>query len=117
MKKTIQVPAILSGVTTKVDKSLSLRFSTNEMSSEDVANLIDHQGEFGYLLFKPNQFSNDEVPKEEAADGSKSYSERLRSVMYLVWENKGSKESYESYRSQQMEHIIKCYKNKLPPRI
>lgn len=61
----IQTPAILEGVSTLKDGSLSVRFHTQEMSPEQKILFMEYLQRFGWLLFKASEttFKDDEVPE------------------------------------------------------
>ena len=109
----IQTPAILTGFATKVDGGASVRFSTNEISDTDVVELKRHQGKFGYLLFKENPFTIDDLPKEYAENASKTPSKRLRATLYVLWQQQGSTGDFEAFYAKEMEDIISKVKTKL----
>ena len=109
----IQIPTILTGFATKVDGGASVRFSTNELSDTDVLLLKQHQGKFGYLLFKENPFTTDDLPKEQAEDKTKTPSKRLRATLYVLWQQEGSKGDFEVAYREKMEKIISFIKDKL----
>lgn len=110
---SIQVPAILTGFSTKVDGGASIRFATNELSDTDVLELKRHQGEFGHLLFRGNAFAAADVPSEDAEDKSKTPSKRLRAVLYVRWQQLGASGDFDAYYRQSVEKIIEHVKSKL----
>ena len=112
--KPFQIPAILIGANRKTDKSLSLRFSTNEVSTEEFMEIDQYHQTFGYLLFQPNRFSDNDLPSTDAPDERKTPSQRLRSVMYLLHKQEGGdKGGFQSFYENQMEKIIEHLKAKL----
>ena len=114
MDKPIQLPAILTGFATKVDGGASVRFSTNELTDNDVLELKRRQGKFGFLLFKENEFTTNDLPKEQAEDKNKTPSKRLRAVLFVMWQQKGKPAGdFESYYLYQMDKIIEHYKTGL----
>lgn len=112
-RKNFQVPAILSGITFKVDGGLSLRFTTNELTTSEKVDVGDFINQFGYLLFAPNDFEDADIPKNNAPGDLKSPSQRLRGVLYLLWEKFKVVNDFDIYYRQQMEKIIQHYKEKL----
>lgn len=109
----LQIEAILEGFATKSDHGLSLRFSTNEVSGEDILMLSKLKKTFGWLMFKENEFTLEDMPKEQAEDRSKTPSKRIRSVLFLIWQQEGSHGSFEAYYAEKMEKIINHLKGKL----
>ena len=62
------------------------------------------------LPFTEVKFKDIEEPE---TDAKKTPSQRLRSVLYVEWEQKGSKESFEIYYMNRMDQIIEHLKSKL----
>lgn len=56
--KIFQVPAILNSIRFLKDKGLGLSFVTNELTNEEKLVISNFYGEFGYLLFKENEFTD-----------------------------------------------------------
>lgn len=113
MNEPIQIPAILTGFATKVDGGATVRFNTNELRDNDVLELKRRQGTFGYLLFKPNEFMPEDIPKEDADDANKTPSKRLRGALFVLWKQTGAEGDFENYYRTYMEKIITHVKSKL----
>lgn len=109
----IQIPSILTGFSTRLDGGASLRFSTNELSDDDVLELKRHQGQFGFLLFKESRFSESDIPREDAVDETKTPSKRLRGVLYRVWQHRGVTVDFETYYRGIIEEYISRLKEQL----
>lgn len=109
----LQVPAILTGISTKADGGASLRFSTNEITDEDFLSLKMHHNKFGFLLFKENPFKAEDIPKENAEDKTKTPSKRLRNTLFVLWTQLGSQGSFETFYAERMEKLISFVKEKL----
>ena len=111
---TLHVPADLVGITSKADRTLTLRFNTQEIPDTEKLLALQFQGSMGHLLFRENAFSDAEVPKEDIEDKSKSPSKRLRAVLYkLFMQQGGQKVDFEQWYRVKMETIIEHYKGKL----
>lgn len=116
----IIIPAQLDSLRTLADKTLKLTFETNELNPQDLLGLMENLHQFGYLAFQKEPFSEDQKKmlselKSDYDEKIKSSSQRLRSVLYVMWKNKpegfdSSVKHYEHY----MEKIIAHYKSKLP---
>lgn len=113
MKQTIQLPAYLSGFSSLKDGGASIRFATNELSAEDFGLLSEYRNDFGYLLFKGNEFTASDIPATQAEDTQKTPSKRLRSVLFLLWKQTGSNGNFEDYYRTQVEKFIDHVKSKL----
>jgi hypothetical protein len=78
--------------------------------------LFSYRNQVGYVTFTPNAISTVDVPKENAiVDEGKSPAQRLRAVLYILWEQSGKKkyDTFEMYYSVQMERILNTLKERL----
>lgn len=114
LQKKFQVPAILESFSTRKDRGASIRFSSNELSDEDFLILKQFQGTFGFLLFKENNFTPQDIPREDAPDISKSPAKRLRAALFVLhMQQGGTKENFEPFYVEKMEKMIDHVKSKL----
>lgn len=99
----------------RADGSASLAFTTQELSGEEYANLKEHQNQFGHILFKENEFTLNDIPKEEAVeDKGKTPSRRLRAVLYaLAKDKKIPDEKFEDFYKRCVERFIQQVKDEL----
>lgn len=88
-------------------------FVTNEISDEEKLILTKLHGQFGYLLFQPNQFSVEDLPTEQAEDKNKTPSKRLRASLFVLWQQEGKKGDFENFYREKMEKLISFIKDKL----
>ena len=112
----VKLPAILSKVSSRKDRSYSLSFDTRELSGNDAAILLDQLQAEGWLLFSPeNDMEQTDIPDEKADSmtGKKSQAQRLRSVIYLLWQQKGKNGQFETYYASVLESMIDQIKEKL----
>lgn len=103
---TFQVEGSLDGVSYLADGGVSLRFSTKELSPEDRVKVSYSHRQYGWICFKENAFKDEDIPKQQAEDGEKSPSQRLRAVLYILWKQRGSKGDYESFYRRQLDVAI-----------
>ena len=115
----IIIPAQLEAVTTRKDKTLKLTFGTNELSPAQASELFTIANQFGYLAFKDEDFKREELDaaeslKSELEDTLKKPSQRLRGVLFRLFEqdNDGFK-TFSKYYDSKMEQLINHYKSKL----
>lgn len=112
--KTFSTPASFEGLNKLKDGSWSLRFYTQELSKEDLSVADDFHGGFGWLMFKENEFTIDDIPTDEANDETKSPSQRLRGVLYLYHKQQGGKpENFNRWYRAWIEKRIDEIKEKL----
>lgn len=109
----IKIPAYLTGFNRKADRSCSVRFETQEITTEELLELDRHYGNFGWLVFSPNEVRVEDIPKGEAEDTNKTPSKRLRATLFILWKQRGSSGDFESFYRQQVEKFIEIVKTKL----
>lgn len=115
--KIFQIPAVLEGVSPLKDGGMSLRFHTNEVkSSHEKASIMEFYQAFGWLQFSDQSIHA--VPKEAPVReaGDKTPSQRLRSTLYVLWQERYGDMTFDEYYNQQMEKIINRIKQELPDR-
>lgn len=112
---SVQFPAQLQSLTTKVDGSIKVTIETQELNGTDMAELFSYRNALGYVTFTPNAVTKVDVPKETVTDNSKSPAQRLRGVIYILWEQSGKAkfDTFAQYYDVQMERIINQVKDRL----
>jgi hypothetical protein len=113
--KAVQFPAQLQTLTTKVDGSIKISLETQELSGQDMAELFSYRNLLGYVTFTPNLETKIDVPETPVEGNSKSPSQRLRGVMFVLWEQQGKNkfDTFAQYYDVQMERMINQLKDKL----
>jgi hypothetical protein len=102
-----------------VDRGLKITFVTGELSPEQVANIQYSFQKAGYMAFSPDPFATHEMEeidklKVEFTDTGKPPSQRLRAVLYRLWEQ--APEGYKIFNDfymAKMETLIEHFKSKL----
>lgn len=124
MDKIFQAPAIITGIKTMADNTLRVQVDCQEMPPEIEAIVLGIRNKFGWFCFKENEEVKDgeidfpDLPMPRT-DSNKTPAQRLRSVLFVLWEKKGKKDLYgnlcdaDTYYNQVMEHIINSYKKHL----
>ena len=110
--------ATLDGYNRKKDKSVSLRFITQEKTSQEIMEIDQLADTYGILYFKgEDQLSKEEIGELDAMeldlyDSKKTQSQRIRNVLFKVHEQKGLGDFRDWYKTE-TEKIINHYKSKL----
>jgi hypothetical protein len=115
------IPCAIESVATRRDKTIKISIGTQELSPEQMTELMNHwMGGVGVMAFKGEQFNyNDEqlleAMKIDAAEmGSKTPSQRLRAALYVLFEaNKDGPSDFNSYYSAMMERFIDTVKKRI----
>ena len=110
--KAIKTSAIITSIRSKVDGSLGLGVHTPEMTNDEKVEFLNLQGRNVNLLIEPEGGSDKTINVEKKLEG-KTPSQRLRSVLFILWEQEGAKETFDTFYIERMENIIDWVKNKL----
>ena len=110
----------MDGLSSRKDRTLTVRFITQELAPEKSAELFRLQNALVYVAVKVEDFGKAELEALEKAKadalefGVKTASRRLRDVLYILWQQNpdGYKDSNSHYEAK-MEKIIAHYKNQL----
>ncbi len=118
-----QTPATIkaNGISTKADGTIDVVFNTQEMGAAETAALFSMRAKFGQLAFISQEIALtdtqlDELDIPESSPefkGDKSPSQRLRAVLYVLWEQDGKRGEFETFYRVRMERIIETIKDKL----
>lgn len=111
--KVIQTQIIITGIRAKVDGSLGLSMCTPELTAEEKVEFMKLQNTNIDATFIPKDEPNVPELKVNADMNSKTPSQRLRGVLYVIWEQNGHKDTFENFYSEQMNKVIEAYKSKL----
>ena len=118
--KPIQLHTILNRVATKADSSLSLSFSTPEMTAQETTVLIMLARRNLTMLLTPMGETVEPPVEAKGEFNSKTPSRRLRDVLF-VWfkyeQESGRLEKdarFEQFYDTKMETMIEWVKKKLP---
>ena len=113
-----QVQAQVDGVKTLKNNTLKISLETQDISMftpEEIAELFRLNEKTVWVALKEQPVKVEELdikpaPKEK---NEKTPSERLRSVIYVYWEQNGKPDDFDTFYKKQMEKIIGFVKDKL----
>lgn len=111
--KIIQSQGVITTISSKQDGSLGLRVATPELSTDEKALFMEIQGLNLDITFKPLDFETKEIAEVKSEVDRKTPSQRLRSVLYLYWEQEGRAGDFNDYYNRNMNKIIESIKAKL----
>lgn len=102
----------------KKDRSVSIRFTTDlEQSTDDFMEIDKMLNSRGILYYSDRgELTQEEIDTLDEVDiemQGKSKSQRMRSVMFLLWKQQGEKGNFKDFYSEKMESIITKMKDKL----
>lgn len=111
--KAIETQAIITSLRSKVDGSLSLTVHTPELSTNEKALFMELQGRNTNVLIQPEDSDLVEPEKIDGEIRTKTQSQRLRGVLYILWQQTGEKGEFEDFYRKCIERIIDSIKAKL----
>ena len=112
----IQLSAHMRNPRFNKDGSCTLSFTSGqEIDDEHTIYLLNagRKDELGWLLWSPNQFQTEDIPKEQAEETQKTSSQRLRATLFVLWKQQGQKGDFEVFYREKMEKLIDMVKSKL----
>lgn len=117
MSKII-LDVIVEGLNTRQDGTVKIVLSTQELDSTKGGELFQLRGKYCKALLSDSNISKVEeelVDKTEIAQTGKQKtpSQRLRSVMYVQWQQSGVSIKFEDRYKTEMENLIQGIKDKL----
>jgi len=114
----IKLQAYLTGFSSRSDGGVGIRLtSALETSPEQLVEIQRHLNLFGWVLFSENEFTSSDLPKEQAEEGQKTPSKRLRATIFILWKQNGEKGDFEAFYRDRMEKHIDKEKSHLEPEV
>ena len=111
MIKAIKSPVIITSIRSKTDGSLGLTLSTPELSVEEKVAFMGLQNLNLEALFMPTDESSEELKVKKDLD-TKTPSQRLRSVLFVVYKNTKTDDTFATFYDKFMDKIIEGVKRK-----
>ena len=111
-----QVPSTIQSVRTLVDGVTKLDIITQELNPDEMTELFSLKGKIGWLLFKENVIEPDDLkdlPDVKVDKGEKTKGQRLRAVIFKLWEKTSRTKTSEEFYNEYMEKLITSIKEKL----
>ena len=107
-------------LSTRADKSISLHFSTQELTPDHMSKLLEHLHQYSHMLIKGTDIEDKDMQEMDAVGvdpdefvKGKTPGQRLRSVLYLLAKQQDKEKDFELYYKQKMELLITQIKEKL----
>lgn len=113
-----QVSSQLEAMNSRTDGTYKLVFGTQELTAKEALQLFNLIHKQGWLLFKDTTVEEIDIPKEPPPEfkDDKSPSQRLRSVLYVYWEqNTGKKQPFDVWYSAWVDKKVQEVKETLNP--
>lgn len=115
--KGILIAATVESVRTRKDHTLSVTIGTQEMSPAEGGNLLSMVNKLGVVYICDKGISQEEINKVDKVDpefGGKTQSERLRNVLYKLFEQEAEGyKTFDEYYHAKTEAWITKLKTKI----
>lgn len=112
MKHTISMQAIIGTVRSRVDRSISFTAQSPELTTEERALFMELTGSNVLLTIAPEGETAPDYKVHKELQ-SKTPSQRLRSVLFVVWKAKGEPDEFETFYTNSVEAYIDALKKVL----
>ena len=118
MSENILRTVSLDRISRRKDRSVSINFITDmEQTSEQLMELDKQLDQRGVLYFKPKGILTtaevDELDNIDIELNGKTQSQRLRSVLFVLWQQSDTNIDFPDFYKQRTELIIQQIKDKL----
>ena len=101
---------------TMADGGLRLFVDTQELTSEDKAIVMGLHKKIGWFIFADQPIQQEDalnLPEIKMERGEKTPSQRLRAVLYLLWDKKKTTDSFDIYYREYINRVIEKLKEGL----
>jgi hypothetical protein len=118
--KGILIACYVDSIRTRKDKTVSVQMSTQELSPSKAGELFTLLNSLATVYISPSEVTSREMAQVDAVEPEmpgKSPSQRMRNVLFLLWEQdpEGYK-VFDMYYQEKMNKYINELKANLPPR-
>jgi hypothetical protein len=110
--KAIKTQANIGSIRSRVDRSISFNVQTPELTSEEKALFFELQGINVDLTIIPEETPEDTYSVNRELN-TKTPSQRLRSVLFVLFKQKQTATSFEQFYESEMEQFIQIVKEQL----
>lgn len=108
--------ATITKVTTMRDKTVRIQVDCQEIDPEYMAELFALNDKLGWFFFKDKpikEIDTSQLPDIQVEKWEKHPSQRMRAVLFRMWEQTDKKKTFEEYYREKMEQLIEMLKEKL----
>ena len=115
-KVILKVPSTIEKVMTMNDGGIRLFVDTQELTDEDKGVVMSLHKKIGHFVFSEQSIQPEDLvdlPEVKLEEGEKSPSHRLRSALFVLWDQKKISEPFDTFYKKQVERFIAAVKEKL----
>lgn len=114
---SIVLQCTVENITTRKDRTLKVILGSQELTPRQAGELFELLNQLAYVLISPKGINQEQIDTVEKADlelGGKTQSQRIRGVLYKLFEqdNEGFS-SFDTYYKSKTEKYIEHLKSKI----
>lgn len=112
----VSLPATITKITTMRDKTVRVQVDCQEIPAEYMAELFGLNDQLGWFFFheKPiKEIDTENLPDIKLESWEKPPSQRMRAVLFRLWEQTDKKKTFEEFYREKMEQLIEMLKEKI----
>jgi len=113
--KAVTCPVILGRCSTRSDGSLSLNFSTPELTPDEKVALMELQNKNLKMLLQPTESEPVELKEVKGQFDRKTCSARMRGLLFVYWKQSDGTGEFEDFYRRWYESAMESIKDKLEP--
>lgn len=109
--------AVIEGIRSRKDRSLSFTTSTPELTEEHAAAFLGLHGLNIRMMIQPLDQEADALIEVKTERDAKTQAQRIRACIFVQWKQGGKKGSFEEFYQRKTERIIDWLKTQLEPMV
>jgi len=115
MSNLFQVPVIIEKIESMADRGWGLKLHTRELTPPEAGLLSSLKGKEVWAVMAEREILPEDikVSKERVERGEKTPSQRLRAVLFVLWEQTEKTSDFDTFYRQKVEQFIDKIKEKL----
>lgn len=113
---TVTTPATIRSIRDYKAGSIGLTLTTPVLTEQERLLFVGLQGTDIELLLKPIASAPGPEVRIEGQPGQKTQSQRIRAVLFVLWQQEPQGMKFEDFYNHRTEQIIQWLKTKLPER-
>lgn len=104
----------MTSASTKADGSLSIRFCTSELATDEKVALMELQNQVIKVLLQPKDAEPVGLKEFKNKFEDKTPSQRLRAVLFVLWKETDGTGEFDDFYRRRINSIIDKIKEKFP---
>lgn len=114
---SVLLQVTVENITSRKDKTIKLVLGTQEATPEQAGSLFELLNQLAFILISPKGITKNQIDAVDKVDvdlGGKSQSERIRNVLFLLFnQNAEGFSNFDNYYQSKTEKFIEHLKSKI----